>query len=60
LRKPSLVSAFDYEDEEHETNRNNFNSKEKEKIAEWIKSLSVGISKNFTLNKPVLEEFKDG
>jgi hypothetical protein len=38
----------------------NFNSNEKEKIAEWIMNHSVEISKNFTLNKPVLEEFKDG
>jgi len=50
-----------YEDEEHETNRNVFAGKEKQKIVEWMQFLRVkGIDAGFTLNKQVIEEFKDG
>jgi hypothetical protein len=37
IRKPSqTISIENYEDEEHSSNRNAFNLKEKSKIVEWL------------------------
>jgi hypothetical protein len=50
----------DYDNEEHELNRNNYNQKEKHKIIDWLKLLKVALPESFDLDRPVLAEFKDG
>ena len=49
-----------YDDEQHLTNRCNYNQKEKQKIIEWLTLLKVALPANFNLDAKVLSEFKDG
>lgn len=37
IKRPSVISIEDYENEEHNQNRNAFNAKERAKITKWIK-----------------------
>lgn len=60
LQRPSIISMNDYEDEEHEFNRNQFNNHEKDKIMEWMKMLNLSLPKGMSLYKNVVDEFRDG
>jgi len=60
LKRPSMISMDDYENEEHESNRVIFNLKEKRKIGEWLQMLQVTLPLGFDLDKDELVEFKDG
>eukprot|EP00347_Sterkiella_histriomuscorum_P018003 403347156 len=62
IKRPSMISIEDYENEEHNQNRNAFNQNEKNKIAQWLRE-SIGIQqipKSFFSEKDPVLEFRDG
>ncbi|CDW89619.1 UNKNOWN [Stylonychia lemnae] len=60
IKRPSMISIEDYENEEHNQNRNVFNQKEKQKIAQWMGQFNISIPKTFFTEKDNIPEFKDG
>ena len=50
----------DYENEEHNLNKLNYNLSQKQKIIEWLRSLEIRLPLGFNLDIEPILFFKDG